>query len=135
MDRSANRWIGVGLSCVIWMSAACREREPAPPHNRNLGGEGQYLLPTPAFDVGKELAGNRRVDIPERTKARDIVRPGKAGGAKKPGAEGAAPAGRAPGEKGKGKKGPISGLLDRLRGGQGSDTGPERPPNPEPEQP
>jgi len=34
------------LSCVVLMTAACRDTEPPAPHARDLGTEGQTLLPT-----------------------------------------------------------------------------------------
>lgn len=107
MVRSTIRWIWLGATCAIFVSAGCREREPLPRHNRNLGTEGQYLLPTLPSEVGTELAGNRGIEIPDRSEAAAIARTAEAAAAEDApvGAEG---------------KGVISSLLRRLRGAAGA---------------
>ncbi|MCP4592853.1 MAG: hypothetical protein GY842_19125 [bacterium] len=66
MERMTIRWVCVGLGGLILMAAACRDSEPSPQHNRDLGTEGQYLLPTSPREVGTELPGNRGIEIPDR---------------------------------------------------------------------
>ena len=112
MVRLAIRWIWLGATCAIFASAGCREHEPLPRHNRNLGTEGQYLLPTTSEDVGGELAGNRGVEILDRRDAAAFSRTAEADAA-----DDAPVEGDAAGE----GKGVISSFLRRLTGAAGAD--------------
>jgi len=105
--------IWLGLCCLMVASAACREQEPTPRHNRNLGGEGRYLLPTGSEDVGSALAGNRGLEIPEFGELGGLDRQPDMGTA-----DGAAAGQPAPRE----GKGAISGFLSRLRGAAGGNS-------------
>ena len=106
MVRSRFHWAWLGACSLLVLSAACREREPVPPHNRNLGDGDQYLLPTPLADPGEPLKGNRNVEIPDRSAAAEIRSQADA-------ATEAHAADTAPDEEGKGA---ISSFLSRLRG-------------------
>ncbi|MCK4660150.1 MAG: hypothetical protein KAV82_11565 [Phycisphaerae bacterium] len=64
MLRLQFRWIWMGAACLIIVSAACREREPVPCHNRDLGSQERHLLPTPPPQAGEKLTGTGRVEIP-----------------------------------------------------------------------
>jgi hypothetical protein len=133
MVRARFRGIGMGLMVLIGVAGACREREPSPPYNRNLGGEGEYLLPIPSPDVGPELSGNRGVKIPDRSEAAQI----KPRTEQQPdqGTEaGAVEKAPTSGPGGKKDKGAISGFLGRLRG-EGHGTEDKRPPGPKPKGP
>lgn len=115
MVRSTIRWIWLGATCAIFVSAGCREREPLPCHNRNLGTEGQYLLPTLPSEVGTELAGNRGIEIPDRSEAAAIARTAEAAAAED------TPVGGDVGGEGKGV---ISSLLRRLGGAAATEAPP-----------
>ena|GEM_PF-5722769 len=122
MMRLAIRWIWLGATCAIFASAGCREHEPLPRHNRNLGTEGQYLLPTTSEDVGGELAGNRGVEIPDRRDAAAVSRTAEADAA-----DDAPMEGDAAGE----GKGVISSFLHRLTGASATGAGEEPAPEEE----
>jgi hypothetical protein len=101
------RWLGAGLVSLIIVSAACREKQPPPPHNRNLGEGERYLLPTPPVEAGPELSGNRRIEIIDRSEARAVEPTGEPESDTQ--AEAAAPAEAA-------SAGRISGFVRWLRG-------------------
>ena len=93
-----------GVLCVTF-TTACRQGEPEPRYNRNLGQDDVYLLPTPPLDWGPPLPAQGRVEIPDRQAAEEGRLP-------------VAPAGAAePSEAAEGQEEGLTGkLLDWLKG-------------------
>ena len=118
MNRAKVRWVWVGVSCLIFASAACRDREPSPRHNRNLGTAEKPLMPTPTVDAGPSLP-DRTVEIPDRSNPAAVAQANAAAGS----GDAAGPS----------TGGVISSFLDRLRGIAGQSPTAESPPDAEEE--
>ena len=79
MHPAKRKWIGIIAACALPAVCACRDREPVPAYNENLGSAERPLLPAHPTLYDPELGkSNKKVEIPKRPE------PGTPSAAEKP---------------------------------------------------